>query len=160
MCCRKGAVTMMKPPPSFANLEGLLDRIRPDGIDMRPTLLRFLTDLYLQKPTHPPADERYYTELAMRLIDAVDVAARASLAARLAQYPAAPHTIMLRLAQDVLEVARPVLEHSSRLTTAELASIAEECGPGHAAIIATRTTAAAASQPAIDIPAAPAKADE
>ena len=37
---------------------------------MRPTLLRVLTDLYLQRPTHTPEDERYYTELALRLIDA------------------------------------------------------------------------------------------
>ncbi len=61
---------MPKPPPSFASVEGLLDLDRHEGIDMRPTLLRVLTDLYLQKRTHPPEDERYYTELALRLIDA------------------------------------------------------------------------------------------
>jgi hypothetical protein len=106
---------------------------------MRPTLLRVLTDLYLQRPTHPPADERYYTELAMRLIDAVDIKARAALAARLASYPAAPRLIVERLAHDVLEVARPILEHSPCLTAADLAAVAEACGAGHAAVIATRT---------------------
>ena len=115
MCCRKGAITMMKPPPAFASLEGLLQQDRPDGIDMRPTLLRVLTDLYLQKRSHPPSDERYYIELAMRLLDAADVKTRATLAARLAQYPAAPPIIIQRLARDVLEVARPVLEQSALL---------------------------------------------
>ncbi len=61
---------MLKPPTTFSSLEGLLELDRHDGIDMRPTLLRVLTDLYLQKRTHPPEDERYYTELALRLIDA------------------------------------------------------------------------------------------
>jgi len=32
-----------------------------------------LTDLYLQKPTHPLEGERYYTELALRLINSTDV---------------------------------------------------------------------------------------
>src|ERR1700682_3738944 len=109
MCCRKGAVTMMKPPPTFAGLEGLVDLNRQDGIDMRPTLLRVLTDLYLQRRTHTPEDERYYTELALRLIDATDVAQRAALAARLAPYPSAPREVLLRLAHDVIEVAAAIL---------------------------------------------------
>src|SRR6185295_446290 len=139
---------MMKPPASFASVESLLDLDRPDGIDMRPTLLRVLTDLYLQKRGHPPADERYYTELAMRLLDAVDVGARAALAARLAQYPPAPHAIVLRLAYDVLEVARPILERAPCLTAAELTAIGDDCGPGHAAVIAARTAPYAQEPPA------------
>ena len=114
---------MMKPPPTFASLEGLLNLDRRDGIDMRPTLLRVLTDLYLQKRTHPPEDERYYTELALRLIDATDTATRAAFAARLARFPAAPPMVIQRLARDVIEVARPILEHSPCLTAADLASI-------------------------------------
>ena len=103
---------MLKPPTAFSSLEGLLDLDRHDGIDMRPTLLRVLTDLYLQKRTHPPEDERYYTELALRLIDATDLPARKALAARLAPYPAAPRAVIARLARDVLEVAEPILTQS------------------------------------------------
>src|SRR5262245_4265622 len=129
---------MPKPPPTFADVEGLLDLDRHEGIDMRPTLLRVLTDLYLQKRTHPPEDERYYTELALRLIDATDVSARAALAARLAPYPAAPRAVVTRLARDVPEVAEPILKQSPCLTPADLRAIAEERGPAYAAIIATR----------------------
>ncbi|HEY6255428.1 MAG TPA: hypothetical protein VIY51_06495 [Xanthobacteraceae bacterium] len=129
---------MVKPPPTFASLEGLLDHGRRDGFDIRPTLLRVLTDLYLQKPTHPLEDERYYTELALRLIGSTDVAARAAVAARLAPYPAAPRAVILRLARDVIDVAEPILRQSPCLTPADLKSIALDCGAAHAAIVAIR----------------------
>jgi hypothetical protein len=133
---------MTKPPATFAGLEDLLDLGHGDGIDMRPTLLRVLTDLYLQRRTHTPEDERYYTELALRLIDATDVAQRAALAARLAPYPSAPRAVLLRLAHDVIEVAAAILEHSPCLTAADLAAIAQERGAAHADLIATRPAAA------------------
>jgi hypothetical protein len=129
---------MAKPPPTFASLEGLLDHRQRDGFDIRPTLLRVLTDLYLQKPSHPPDDERYYTELALRLINSTDVPARAAVAERLAPYPAAPRAVVVRLARDVIDVAGPILRHAQCLTTDDLALITADCGSAHAAIIATR----------------------
>jgi len=129
---------MAKPPPTFASLEGLLDHGQRDGFDIRPTLLRVLTDLYLQKPAHPPDDERYYTELALRLIGSTDVPARAAVAERLAPYPAAPRAVILRLARDVIDVAGPILRHSPCLTAADLELIMVDCGSAHAAIIAMR----------------------
>jgi hypothetical protein len=137
MCCSKGAVIMMKPPAAFAGLEDLIDPDQRDGIDMRPTLLRVLTDLYLQRSTHTADDERYFTELALRLIDATDVAARTALAARLAVYPSAPRAVIERLASDVIEVAGPILERSSCLTAADREEIARRCGGAHADLIAT-----------------------
>ncbi len=143
---------MTKRPPVFADLEGLTDLDPRGGVDMRPTLLRVLTDLYLQKPAHSGDDERYYSELALRLIDAIDTDTRAALAARLARYPAAPREVIKRLARDAIEVAEPILKHSSCLTAAELAAIAEDCGPAHAAMIAART-APAAPEPAAGLEA-------
>ena len=128
----------MAKPPTFASLEGLLDHGQREGFDFRPTLLRVLTDLYLQKPTHPPADERHYTELALRLINSTDVPARAAVAERLARYPAAPRAVILRLARDVIDVAGPILRDSPCLTSADLELIMVERGAAHAAIIATR----------------------
>jgi len=130
---------MNQPPSVVADLEGLIDLDPRGGVDMRPTLLRVLTDLYLQKPAHSPDDERYYTELALRLIEATDTDARAALAARLARYPAAPREVILRLARDVLAVAEPILAHSRALAADDLAKIGDECGPAHAALIAARS---------------------
>jgi hypothetical protein len=132
---------MTKPPGPFAGVEDLVDLGQRDGIDMRPTLLRVLTDLYLQRPAHTAEDERYYTELALRLIEATDVPERAALAARLAPYPTAPRQVIERLARDTIEVAGPILERSPCLTPAALAAIAKERGGSHAQKIAARPSA-------------------
>jgi len=138
---------MMEFPSAFPGLEDLVDPGQGNQIDMRPTLLRVLTDLYLQRDTHPPEDERYYTELALRLIAATDVEARAALAERLASYPSAPRAVMERLAHDVIEVAGPVLRRSTCLTDSDLAAIAAELGGAHADIIAERRSTTSAPQP-------------
>ncbi|HVV63358.1 MAG TPA: DUF2336 domain-containing protein [Pseudolabrys sp.] len=78
-------------------LEGLLDLACRDGIDIRPTLLRVLTDLFVQKPTHSAEEEAQYVELAQRLVDAVDVPTRAAVMARLSSYPGAPDIVLQRL---------------------------------------------------------------
>jgi uncharacterized protein (DUF2336 family) len=66
---------------------------------VRRRLLRELTDLYLEKPSHTAEEEALYTELALRLIEHVDAAERARLGARLTSYPAAPRAVLHRLAQ-------------------------------------------------------------
>ncbi len=108
-------------------LEGLFDLDRK-GVDIRPTLLRVLTDQYLRTPVHTPEEERHYTELAMRLIDETDIATRAAVSVRLAPHACAPRSIMLQLARDVLEVAEPVLLHSPVLTPADCEAIIAERG--------------------------------
>lgn len=79
------------------SLDGLVDLACRDGVDIRPTLLRVLTDLYVQKPTHTAEEERQYVELAARLIEAVDAPTRATVAARLSNYAAAPAAILRSL---------------------------------------------------------------
>jgi len=124
--------------PAYPNLEGLDRLALRSGVDIRPTLVRVLTDLYLQKPAHTPEEERHYTELVLRFIDRVDVGTRKIVAAKLANYASAPVAVVRRLARDVLEVAQPILEHSPRLTGSELLAIVAELGPQYAAVIARR----------------------
>lgn len=83
---------------AYPPLDGLLDLACRDGVDIRPTLLRVLTDLYVQKPTHSPDEETQYVELALGLIETVDEPTRAAVVARLSAYPAAPAAILDRLA--------------------------------------------------------------
>jgi len=82
---------------TYAPLDSLLDLACRDGVDIRPTLLRVITDLYIQKPTHSSEEETQYAELALGLIDAVDEATRATVAARLGNYAAAPHVVLRKL---------------------------------------------------------------
>jgi hypothetical protein len=82
-----------------------------DGVDMRPTLIRVLTDLYVQKLTHTYEEKRHYTELALRLLDAVDVPTRLAVASRLARHLSPPVRVIARLAADVPDVAALVRSH-------------------------------------------------
>jgi hypothetical protein len=70
---------------------------RREGVDIRPTLLRVLTDLYVQASAHSADEERQFVELASRLIEEVDDATRAAVRARLAVYPATPAEILNKL---------------------------------------------------------------
>jgi hypothetical protein len=83
--------------PSFPGFDGLMTLSRREGVDIRPTLLRVLTDLYVQANAHSGDEERQFVELTSRLIDEVDDATRAAVRARLAIYPGTPVEILKRL---------------------------------------------------------------
>jgi len=87
-CCVSASVY-----PGFNSLAGLAD----DGLDLKPTLLYVLTDLYVQKASHTSEEERQFIELALRLIDVVDAETKAEAARRLSAYPGAPAEIVRRL---------------------------------------------------------------
>ncbi|MEH2541181.1 MULTISPECIES: DUF2336 domain-containing protein [unclassified Bradyrhizobium] len=87
----------MTAAPLFPGFDGLMTLSRREGVDIRPTLLRVLTDLYVQTSAHSADEERQFVELTSRLIDQVDDATRAAVRARLAIYPATPAEIMDRL---------------------------------------------------------------
>jgi hypothetical protein len=81
----------------FPGFDGLMTLSRREGVDIRPTLLRVLTDLYVQASVHSRDEERQFVELTSRLIDHVDDATRAAVRARLAIYPGAPPEVLKRL---------------------------------------------------------------
>jgi hypothetical protein len=83
---------------SFSKYEDFAGLVRPEGMDMKPVLLRVLTDLYIQKPAHSLDEEKHFTELALRLIEEVDAQTLITTAARLDAYGAAPAPVMRRLA--------------------------------------------------------------
>jgi hypothetical protein len=117
---------------AFPALDGLFDLACRDGVDIRPTLLRVLTDLYVQKPFHTADEQAQYVELAGRLIDGVDAATRATVKARLSGYAAAPAAILRRLdaggTPAPTQAAPPPRAESRRPDLAELffAAVAEE----------------------------------
>jgi uncharacterized protein (DUF2336 family) len=120
------------------SVQGLIELARRDGVDIRPTLVRVLADLYVQEPSHPPAEKARFAELVGRLLDGVDVATRAAVAERLAGYPATPAVVASRLARDEIRVAEPILRRSGALGEAELHSILDSRGIAHAIAIAAR----------------------
>src|ERR1700731_3933418 len=94
----------MTASPLFPGFDGLMTLPRREGVDIRPTLLRVLTDLYVQANAHSGDEERQFVELTSRLIDQVDDATRAAVRARLAIYPGTPVEVLRRLG---LKAANP-----------------------------------------------------
>ena len=78
-----------------------------DGVDIRPTLLRVMTDLYVQKPMHSAEEEQHFTELALRLIDLVDAETRSIVADKIGRYPNAPAAVRQRLLRDQITIGAP-----------------------------------------------------
>jgi uncharacterized protein (DUF2336 family) len=119
----------MSKRPAEPRLDGLFDLALRDGVDIRPTLLRVLTDLYVQKPFHTQEEETQYLELATGLIDAVDEATRAIVAARLRDYPGTPAAVWKKLTaseraflknDDLSELFFSADSHERRLILANL----------------------------------------
>jgi hypothetical protein len=98
----------MTTPPLFPGFDGLMTLSRREGVDIRPTLLRVLTDLYVQASQHSADEARQFVELTSRLIDEVDDATRAAVRARLAIYPATPVEIMRKLGLKPALADQPV----------------------------------------------------
>src|SRR5438270_11604376 len=92
----------MTIPPLFPGFDGLMTLSRREGVDIRPTLLRVLTDLYVQTDVHSGDEERQFVELTSRLIDQVDDATRAAVRARLAIYPGTPAEVSKKLGLKAL----------------------------------------------------------
>ncbi|HEY0292820.1 MAG TPA: DUF2336 domain-containing protein [Hansschlegelia sp.] len=111
---------------------------RQEGVDVRPILVRVLTDLFIQKPHHAPEEVARYEELTLQLLEVVNVETRAIVARKLADEPRAPRTIIARLLQDELEVAAPLLSRFPDLPRQTLLTLALDGGPAEAAAVAGR----------------------
>lgn len=103
------------PPTVPASLDSLVGVRWHDGPDVRPVLLRVLTDLYVQKPSHSPDEEQQYVELALRLLDAVDAKTRTEVEEQLAKFAGAPAAVLCRLASDIAAMTGAAAKQSGQL---------------------------------------------
>src|SRR3984957_10111926 len=84
----------MTKQPFFPGFDGLMTLSGREGVYIKPTLLRVLTDLYVQASVHNEEETRQFVELTSRLINQVDDATRAAVRARLAIYPGTPVEVL------------------------------------------------------------------
>jgi hypothetical protein len=118
------SVPMTEAPnyPELSNpeLNGLVKLSDRNGVDIRPTLLRVVTDLYLQNPTHTEEESQRYERLALKLIEHVDAKTRATIAQKIAGYPNAPAAVRQRLLKEYIKVKAPdeAVETSAAKTSA------------------------------------------
>ncbi|ODT68764.1 MAG: hypothetical protein ABS75_19595 [Pelagibacterium sp. SCN 63-23] len=81
-----------------------------------------------------------YDEVLCQLAELVEVEARAHVAKLLAPLERAPGTVVLKLATDVIEVARPLLEFSNVLSDDDLIDIVGRQSENHRVAIAGRAS--------------------
>lgn len=109
----------MPQSPASPPLDGLFDLACRDGVDIRTTLLRVLTDLYVQKPVHTAYEETQYVELALGLIQSADEATRTAVLASLRNYAAAPKAVLEALGETrTTPVERPMAEAMQEIARA------------------------------------------
>lgn len=122
----------------IGDLELTLQRRDGDG---RVETLRRVTDLFLVDASSLGDEQvEVFDEVISRLAAAIETRARAQLAERLADVANAPRGVVRSLAHDAIEVARPILARSPRLTDDDLVSVANSRGRDHMLAITERET--------------------
>ena len=106
----------------------------------RIEMLARITDLFVDCAGRYSAEQvNLFDEVIVKLSTAIEAKARAKLAIRLADVPNAPANTIRRLAfDDDIEVARPVLRASDRLTDTDLVANASSKSQLHLAAISER----------------------
>ena len=110
---------------NLPNLNALVELGHRDGVDIRPTLLRVMTDLYVQKAQHSHQEEQQFTELALRLIDLVDAKTRAIVAEKIAGCATAPAAVRHRLLKELISLKVPEATHPETGGTAPADELSE-----------------------------------
>jgi uncharacterized protein (DUF2336 family) len=123
-------------------LEQLEEAVAQKDIRYRAETLRRLTDLFLAGAgTFSVEQVALFDEVLGRLVEEIDVTARAAFGKRLAGVEAAPPRVMRGLAlDDAIEVAGPVLAHSATLDEATLVEGACHKSQEHLLAISRRST--------------------
>lgn len=135
----------MSPQPG-----GLIEQLETalGGKDMarRAEVLRRVTDLFVLRSGSFSDDQIELFDVVMgKLIDTIEIAARAQLGNRIAKLSDAPRGIVRALARDTaIEVAGPVLTHSERLDIDTLVDTAKTRSQDHLLAISRRKVLAEA----------------
>lgn len=105
----------------------------------REEIFLAVASLYRIQGSYLNARERALMQDILRLLARdVEMAIRIALAERLADDSTAPHDLILLLADDRIEVARPLILRSPLIGEAELLRMIGECGTAHHEAVAQR----------------------
>ncbi len=127
----------MRPLPLINELEAALTGGTPAR---RHEILMRITDLFISDaPLYTEEQVGVFDEIMLRLVNTIEAKARALLAKRLAPIANAPSSVIHILAfDDDIEVARPVLRLSERLSDDALRTNASTKGQQHLFAISER----------------------
>jgi uncharacterized protein (DUF2336 family) len=128
--------------PQHGLLDQLEDAVAQKDIRYRAETLRRVTDLFLAGAGSFSSEQlALFDDVLGRLIEELDVTARAAFGARLAVTATPPPCVMRELAlDDAIEVAGPVLAQSTALDEATLVETASSKGQQHLLAISRRAS--------------------
>ncbi len=107
--------------------------------NIQDDMLDRVTDLFFLTTGAQGVTERaVFGDVMERIAYELETEARARLAERLAETQEAPHKLVVKLANDHIRVARPILERSPCLSDKDLVNIAEASGQDHLHAISSR----------------------
>lgn len=119
--------------------EHLLKLARDRSVAGRRELIDTVTDLFFSRSEWLTDRERsLMTGILRQLIHDVEIEVRRALAERLAREGRAPRELVVALANDAIEIAYPILVHSTVLRDVELIEIIHHRTLEHQLAIATR----------------------
>lgn len=127
-----------------ATLDRLVDLGRNPDVNIRPVLLRVLVDLFISRPSHSSDALVQFEEMASRLLDEADGAARLLAAEKLAAHRQTPAALLKKLLADRDAVADVILSRAT-LDPHTLQSAAALGTTARAAAVARRSDLDAAT---------------
>ena len=137
-------------PQSHRNLLRLIDLAKEPSSEKRRELLREVTDLFMEAPQdHSATQTEQFGDILGTVAREMEMEVRQTLATRLASVPNAPHALIVQLANDEINVARPVLTQSVVLRDSDLIALAKLQTQDHLHAIAGRKTVSAAVSDAL-----------
>jgi uncharacterized protein (DUF2336 family) len=122
-----------------SKLHNLVELAKEKSSERRRNLLREVTDLFFdEEPAQDSAVSEHFDQVLVDLAQQTAREAREELSRRFADAPQAPRGLILKLAQDAIEVAAPILQNSTVLTEDDLVSLAETSEQTHLKVISQR----------------------
>jgi len=133
-----------------AQLSSLVELARQKTSDGRRVIFENIADLFLSPEGRlNERESALMTDILHKLIHDVEMEVRRDLSERLADVGDAPHELVVMLANDEIEVAKPILLKSGTLRDADLIQIVKERTHEHVLQVARRGTLSEAVSDAI-----------
>jgi len=120
-------------------LKGLIRLARDRTKENRRVLLENISHLFLSAEGRlTERESALMSDILSKLVHEVEMSVRRELSERLAQVEAAPHDLVVTLANDDIDVAAPVLKHSGVLRDTDLVEIVKHRTQEHLLAVASR----------------------
>lgn len=117
---------------SGSRLERLVNLANDPGSDQRRQLLSEITDIFLNgSDSCSDLESQYFGEIMGKVAYDLEKEVREELAQALSNEPSAPRELIMRLAQDDISIAKPIIERSSILNDEDLVEIAKTKSQDH-----------------------------